>query len=436
MKPKVLIAATERWFPTARIAMSLANAGCIVEFVCPAGHPVSKTRAASRIHAYNGLFPLGSFTRAIHAASPDLVIPADDLATRHLHEIYKREQGNRATGSKICRLIERSLGSPDSFEMVYARSAFLQLAQEEGIRTPKTEVVAGENDLLTWIAHMSLPVVIKANGTSGGDGVRIAKTVEEAETAFRKLHAPPLMARAVKHAVIDRDLTLLKPSLMRRRPTVNAQSFVTGHEATSAMFCWEGTVLAGLHFEVLQKVNATGHATVVKRIEHPEMSAAGAKIARRLKLSGFYGLDFMLETGTRNAYLIEINPRTTQVGHLALGPGSDLPAAVYSALTGKSIEPAPAITSNDTIALFPQEWKRDPASSFLQSAYHDVPQSEPELVSACVNQARKGSHSSREAAFDQGVLDQSVLNQGRVPSSCMSVPVAESRSAAWIADQK
>jgi hypothetical protein len=46
------------------------------------------------------------------------------------------------------------------------------------------------------------------------------------------------------------------------------------------------------------------------------------------------------------------------------------------------------VTENDTIALFPQEWARDPKSEFLQSAYHDVPWEESELIRSCVRKGR------------------------------------------------
>jgi len=387
--PKILLAATDRWYPTARLGLALAKAGCVVEAVCPSGHPLNLTRAVSRIHRYHGLAPLASFTRAIRASNPDLVIPADDLATWHLHDLYSGELSNGQRGHQICRLIEQSLGAAESFKVVRSRSAFMQLAEEENIRAPHTDAIANESDLHEWIARRGFPTVLKANGTSGGDGVKVVNTVEEAERTFRKLHAPPLLARAIKRTMLDRDSTLVWPSLSRRKRAVNAQTFVLGNEATSTFVCWEGNVLASLHFEVVRKVGLTGHATVVRRIEHPEMSAATEKIARRLKLSGFHGLDFMLEAETGNAYLIEINPRSTQVGHLALGQGRDLPAALYSVLTRKSVKAAAPVTENDTIALFPQEWKRDPESSFLLSAYHDVPWDEPEIVSACAGAVRK-----------------------------------------------
>jgi predicted ATP-grasp superfamily ATP-dependent carboligase len=127
----------------------------------------------------------------------------------------------------------------------------------------------------------------------------------------------------------------------------------------------------------------------MRLIDSCEMSIAAEKIVRRLNLSGIVGLDFMLEEQTGNPYLIEVNPRATQVGHLTLGSGRDLPAALYAALTGEVIREAPKITENRTIALFPQEWKRNPESSFLQSGYHDVPWEEPELIRAFANSAGK-----------------------------------------------
>jgi hypothetical protein len=395
VKPTVLVATTARWFPTTRLAMALAKAGFAVEAVCPSGHTLARTGAVARVHTYRAFTPLASFANAITAAIPDLIIPADDLAARHLHQLYNQKRNNGKAGTQICELIERSLGAPECFETVYARTAFIRIAQEEGIRAPKTEIITDRHDLAKWIAQMGFPTVLKANGTSGGDGVKVVNTVEEAEHTFRKLQVPPLMARAIKRAVVDKDPTLVWPSLFRRRFVVNAQAFVAGREATSTIACWKGRVLASLHFEVLKKARSTGHATVLRLIEHPELSDAAEKIARRLKLSGLHGLDFMLEAHTGSAHLIEINPRTTQVGHLALGLERDLPVALYAALTGKDVDPTPKVTENQTIALFPQEWARDPKSEFLQSAYHDVPWEEPELIRSCVRKAKQTAQPSR-----------------------------------------
>jgi len=385
-----LVAATRRWFPTARLAIALADAGFTVRAVCPGRHPLDKTSAVHRTHIYDGLMPLRSLGEAIAATRPDCIVPGDDLAAWHLHDLYRRgRRDGRPEG--VCRLIERSLGAPSSFPIVFARTAFMELAEEQGLRVPQTEVIADARELRTWVDRVGLPTVLKANGSSGGDGVRVVHTFEEAERAFHTLKAPPLWARAAKRALVDRDKTLVWPALLRRRSVVNAQAFVAGREATSTVACWEGRVLASLHFEVLKKADQSGHATVVRLIANPEMSSAVESMVRRLNLSGLHGFDFILQSGTGNAYLIEINPRATQVGHLMLGPGRDLPAALYAALTGKVVQEAQKVTDNDTIALFPQEWIRDPRSEFLRSGYHDVPWEQPELVHACVRSRRRQS---------------------------------------------
>jgi hypothetical protein len=143
-------------------------------------------------------------------------------------------------------------------------------------------------------------------------------------------------------------------------------------------------VLASLHFKVINKKDSTGPASVLRLIDNAEMSGAAEKIVRRLNLSGLHGFDFMLESHTGNAFLIELNPRTTQVGHLRLGAGRDLPAALYAATSGSPLREVPKATENDTITLFPQEWTRNPESAFLRTGYHDVPWEEPELIRACV----------------------------------------------------
>lgn len=78
MKPTVLIVTTVRWFPTARLAVTLANAGFTVDAVCPSRHPLIKTHAVHQMYDYRGLSPLASVRNAITSAKPDLIVPGDD----------------------------------------------------------------------------------------------------------------------------------------------------------------------------------------------------------------------------------------------------------------------------------------------------------------------------------------------------------------------
>lgn len=389
MKPTVLIATTSRWFPTARLGMALAKAGFEVGAICPSRHPLRVTTAVRDTQTYDGLAPIWSFATAIDTMRPNLIVPSDDLALLHLHELHEQSQRRGKSGLATCAIIERSLGVPVSFPVVSARAAVMALAKQEGVRAPATEVISNLSDLRNWTMRMGFPTILKTNATSGGEGVRIVRTLEDAERAFWKLQAPPLLARAAKRALIDQDMRLVWPSLLRNRYVVNAQAFVAGRDATSTVACWQGTILASLHFEVLNKHDSTGPSTVLRVIENTDMSTAAEKIVRRLNLSGVVGLDFILEEDTTNAHLIEVNPRATQVGHLALGPGRDIPAALYAAVSGETIRESAKVTDHDTITLFPHEWLRNPASSFLKSSYHDVPWEEPELIRACISARRK-----------------------------------------------
>ncbi len=384
MQPTVLIVTTSRWFPTARLAVALANAGCQVEAVCPSDHPISKTTMVKRTFSYRGLAPLQSIVAAIRSTDPDLLVSGDDLATGHLHSLHAQEIRAHGASSPIADLIERSIGAPEYFPTIDDRASFMRIAAEAGARIPQTATIKNVESLEQWMAQAGFPTVLKANGTSGGVGVRVVNNTEQALRAFRNLQAPPLLARAAKRAIFDRDTTLVLPSLLRARSAVTAQAFIAGTEATSAVACWKGEVLASLHFEVLQKTGSAGHATVLRRIAHPEMAASAETVVRRLQLSGLNGFDFMMDREFRKAYLIEINPRATQVGHLSLGGGQDLPAALVAAIGGTPAKPSPAITQNEVIALFPQELSRDPGSDYIRSGYHDVPQDQPELLRACL----------------------------------------------------
>jgi len=111
----------------------------------------------------------------------------------------------------------------------------------------------------------------------------LLRNIAEGELALRSLKAPPLLLRAIKRAVVDHDYTLIRRSALRERSAVIAQSFVSGREATSAIACWQGKVMAALHFEVLSKGESSGPATVLRLIENAEMSTTAETIVRGLQ---------------------------------------------------------------------------------------------------------------------------------------------------------
>ena len=123
-----------------------------------------------------------------------------------------------------------------------------------------------------------------------------------------------------------------------------------------------------------------GPANVVRLVDNSEMMFAAEQLARRLGLSGFFGLDFMIEEGSGASYLIEMNPRSTPLGHLQLGRGRDLVEALTAELTAQPVRDLPSVTQNELIAYFPQAWNSK--NELLSSCFQDIPRDEPDLVNA------------------------------------------------------
>jgi thioredoxin reductase len=386
MDPRILLVTTVRWFATARLATALARESCHVEVLCPRGHPATKVLGRSGIHRYRVFAPLRSLRKAIHEAQPDLVIPCDDLATAHLHHLHGRAPEATAWARAVRALIERSLGAPSSFPIARGRTRLLRLAQTLGIRVPPTAVAGTEEELADWLAVNGCPAVLKSDGSYGGRGVRVVHAPAEALRGWRELTAPPSPAQALKRALANGDLNYVAPCVLRTRPVVNVQGLVRGQDANATVACWEGTVLAAIVVRVLHTWDRHGPASVVKVVENPDVSRAVAQVVGRLGLSGLVGFDFILEEETDHPYLIEMNPRATQIAHLALGSGRDLPGSLHAALSGTALREKPRATEHSVIAFFPQEWLRDPASPFLTTAYHDIPWDQPELIRACVRE--------------------------------------------------
>jgi hypothetical protein len=376
---RVLLTTTNRWGISARLAMSLAGVGCDVWAICPApSHPLMKTRVVRRAFRYSSIRPLESLAAAIAEVRPDIVIPSCDRGVEHLHELYIQAKANGDAGSTIVALIERSLGPMNSHSIVSSRYELLALALEEGVNVPRTSLVNTTEELESWRAKEPFPWVLKADGTWGGGGVRVIRSREGVEKGFQQLIQMFRLTRTIKRLVVNRDPFWVRGWWNQSRRSMIAQSFVSGRPANCAVVCRDGQILGIICVEVVRSDGPTGPANVVQIVDNAEMTFAAKRIAIRLRLSGFFGLDFMIEDGTNTAYLIEMNPRTTPPCHLRLGSGRDLAGALWSQLAGKPLPDDPAATEANTIAYFPQAMNMN--QDGLPNCFFDIPQGEPELA--------------------------------------------------------
>ena len=301
-------------------------------------------------------------------------MPCDDGVVWQLHELH-------AGNISLRPLIERSLGSEAAYPVIRNRAAFLQAAADLGIRVPDTRTLNSEEELNAWRADS--PAVLKRDGTWGGSGVAIVRSLPSALANYRRLSQPMSVGAAWKRYLVNRDPIAIWSWKRRELPRVTLQEFIQGRPANSMIACWKGELLGSISVEVLTSQGATGAATVVRLIQNKEMEQAAQLLAKKFMLSGFHGLDFVLDQKTGRAYLIEINPRCTQLGHLRLANRGDLAGILSAKLSDQPIDSVPGpqdCKPGAAVVFFPQAFQWNPKNPYLRQGKHDVPWEEPALV--------------------------------------------------------
>lgn len=396
MQPKVLIASTTWFAMPARVASAFVELGAHVSAIVPQGSPVHKVRKLEVTVRYSAVDPLTSLSKAIVALKPDLIIPCDDRVVEHLHRLYEKRDESLAF-TYCAQVIERSLGSSAGFAVSTKRAPLLQLAKDHHICVPLSASVSSVEDLKQWLQINRYPAVLKVDGTWAGTGVRVVRNWEEANQAFSDLtRSPPIMTRL--RFLCAHDLFPLFAQDKQKRLQVTVQSFIQGRSVNAMYSCWKGGVVDHLSVEALYAVDQLGSSTIIKTITNAEMEHAGRVIVKELDMSGFCGLDFILEAGTEKLYLIELNPRITQIGHLKLIGRENLIAALYRACRGQE-QLSPAAFVEEVIAFFPHSLRCDPSHPLLSSPTlrHDIPIEEPDLVHELSRKPWNSRHLSSKA---------------------------------------
>jgi len=373
-QPSVLIIAAKWWSTSARMAIALLSHGCRVGAVCPTGHPLRYVSGMDHIRDYRSFRSLSSLRKCIREWPPDVIMPCDDGAVAQLHELHRQEPTLRD-------LIEQSIGSPDSYSIVSSRFQLLKTAELLGIRVPKTVKVTSAQDLVTWHRDNPSTSVVKVDGESGGNGVRICHSLDESLSAWRELSMRPTAAKALKRLAVDRDPLAAWKRSNRGSREVTIQEFISGRPANSMLLSRQGAVISQASVLVVASDGPTGAAMIIRHTNDRYITHTGALLAAKLHLTGFCGLDFMIQAGTEIPYLIEMNPRCTQLGHIEFSGQGSLARAYASDLRReRNLNSSQAIPLGP-IALFPQAFRKSIARNpHLDLSYHDIPWEEPKLV--------------------------------------------------------
>lgn len=381
---RILLVTRQMWLTTARVALGFADAGCMVEALCPRAHPLMRLPFVKRRHRFGLGAPGPAIAAAILRAAPDLIVPADDTAALALREALC----DQATPDECRALLQASLGGKERAGGLISRSDLLDAADRLHLSCPTHAAIASIAELDSWLDRFGVDAVIKTDGSWGGMGVAIVTDRASAHAAFRRMDRPPAALRAFKRLIADRDRPLFEQWLRRRRPALSIQKFITGHDATLAASAHNGELLASVAVEVVEQSYRNGPSTVVRIIEDKAMTLAARRLAGELRLSGLFGLDFAIDSDGK-AWLVELNARATPTCHLAAAPGAS-PVGALAARLGATPPPQPA-APDGPIALFPQELMR---AGEVRYEHHDIPWHSPEFVAmglALANAAHRSS---------------------------------------------
>ena len=333
--------------------------------------PSGMLKASPGAYRYESGSPLRSLSRAVERSGPDFVVAADDIAVGHL-------QALRGAGrSDFAELIERSLGPSASYDTIASRAQFIAAAQAAGADAPDCAEIATADDLERLVVDFGAPAFLKLDGTCGGEGVILAaKPTTRSPPSPRCTASPPAPTSWRR----GRPTSGRPASSRHQPPLISIQKAVTGQEANCSAFAWQGEVLGVVSVVTLQTLHQFGIATEVRPVENRAMREAAVAIARELKLTGFFGLDFILQDDGDVAWVLELNPRPTPISHFALGPGRDLVAALISKVEGRPQADRPIrFHLGANVAMFPHLLRRISAEPDQQD---DWPVGQPQLVGA------------------------------------------------------
>jgi predicted ATP-grasp superfamily ATP-dependent carboligase len=383
MKTSLLLVSTNTgWYGPARIPRSLDEAGFEVSLLAPVGSLAEKSRFVARV----GHLPSGAtveqwifaFAAMVKACVPKLVVPGDDTALRLLQMLVLAPPLDLqpALQRDLAALIVQSLGDPAGYRASIDKTLLPAAADAMGVRVAPYARVANVAAAVEFAAKHGYPTVLKRPHSTAGDGVAICADEAELAAAFP----------ALTESMTSDFEGVTAPGLL-------AQAFVEGTTAYYPAAAWKGELLVGYAAErILGHPEPKGPATVNRYHRSPALREMAARLAKGFGMTGFFSLECIVGRKDGMPYLVEINRRIVANTHRGSAYDVDPCKALHAALHGL---PPPTRVDFDegeehVGVHFPQEWLRDPDSTWLRDYAVDVPWEEPELIEAMVALRREG----------------------------------------------
>lgn len=371
----LLVSTAPNWLGTARMPAALGRAGFDVSLLTPADSLAAKSRYVHRVgYLPQDATPLQwvfAFAAMVKATGPRLVVPCDDTSVRLMQMLVLTPPDNLQSAQyiKLAGLIRESLGTPDHYRASVDKTLLPAAAKALGVRVPPSIVTDELQDVRSFAGRQGFPVVIKRGFGAAGEWVAIVSDRKQLEQQYSRFMSATMLE--IEGAA---------------KTQVLVQAHISGNIVDQSMVAWQGATLAGFVREKLIKNSPLGPATVVRVLHLPEVRKFSDRLAAGLGMSGFFAIEYIVETSTGDAYLIEINRRATSGITLGAMVGVDLCQALHAALNGSpssvrgDVEPG----EEQLIAHFPEEWFRDPRSRYLREYRIDALWDDPDVLAAAM----------------------------------------------------
>lgn len=353
--PKVLISVGNfECHGAARLPEAFKSAGFEVRVICHLGSTLSYSSFVDRFILHrerSGAGYQAILLESINSWRPDLIVPGDETTLWLLHALRARLR-KEEPDAPIHAAFDRSFCAFEQQGNIVLKSRLADIARQAGVRVPAQCVDPSPEAAIAFAEQHGFPVLIKHDRSSGGSGVHLCRTADELRRE------------------LTRDAAGLGGFSGARNLAV--QQFVEGDTAMVGFAATGGRMIAGYAMRIVETFpNRFGPSSVLRHLDDPRLVEMAARIVGHFGFNGLGAADFRLAAGTGDPYLIEFNARSFANPHVGRYVGVDLCAALRASLEGTVYQPGPVVERR-TIALFPNEWSRNPHSPHLLGC-HDVP---------------------------------------------------------------
>ncbi len=360
--PRVLLLATLDAIGVTRLPYLFHQAGCHVTVlaqrhlaVCRSRYVARRVDAAPLLDVY-----VEQLRQHLSVTDYDWIIICDEGL---LWELARCRAASPAEKWPDVTWIDRCLPvAAEKAALLASKHHFLALAQVAELPVPPLKICASQAAAARMAQRLGYPVILRAERSMGGSGIRLAASQQELARDYAEL------AQTGAVAV--------------QRYVANARTAVT-----EVLFAHGRLVAWNSAYLVAGWPTPLAASCVRETLVHPEIEPLLQCIGELTGFHGLGGVDWLHDAATGQLHLLEFNPRPTPGYHLAARVGVDFAAALRGLLAGLNERQSPQFQPNvqPRDYLFPQYLYRaldDRQYRQMLRVWRDVPWHDPRLVAA------------------------------------------------------